>query len=109
MIYTIKITDQADNDVRNIYEYIAYELQSPENASGQMDRIEKCIMSLDDMPERYRFYDREPWKSRGLRVLPVDNYVVLYIPDSDKKVVTILRVMYAGRDIDNQLNLHTKQ
>ena len=28
--------------------------------------------------------------------------------DSDKKVVTILRVMYAGRDIDNQLNLHTK-
>lgn len=32
-----------------------------------------------------------------------------YIPDSDKKVVTILRVMYAGRDTDNQLNLYTKQ
>ena len=48
-------------------------------------------------------------KNRGLHVLPVDNYVVLYIPDSDKRVVTILRVMYAGRDIDNQLNLHTKQ
>ena len=109
MTYTIKITDQADNDIRNIYEYIAYELQSPEKASGQLDRIEKCIMSLDDMPGRYRFYDREPWKSRGLRVLLVDNYVVFYIPDSDKKVVTILRVMYAGRDTDNQLNLYTKQ
>ena len=48
-------------------------------------------------------------KSRGLRVLPVDNYLVLYIPDNDKKVVTILRVMYAGRDIDNQLNIHTRQ
>ena len=34
---------------------------------------------------------------------------ILYIPNSDKKVVTILRVMYAGRDIDNQLNFHTKQ
>ena len=56
------------------------------------------------MPERYRKYEKEPWKSRGLRVLPVDNYVVLYIPDRDKKVVTILRVMYAGRDIGNQLN-----
>lgn len=32
-----------------------------------------------------------------------------YIPDSDKKVVTSLRVMYAGRDTDNQLNLYTKQ
>ncbi|WP_442872059.1 type II toxin-antitoxin system RelE/ParE family toxin [Coprococcus sp. AF38-1] len=51
----------------------------------------------------------KPWKSRGLRVLLVDNYVVFYIPDSDKKVVTILRVMYAGRDTDNQLNLYTKQ
>ena len=29
--------------------------------------------------------------------------------DRDKKIVTILRVMYDGRDIDNQLNLHTKQ
>ena len=103
MKFAIKITAQADNDIRSIYEYIAYELQSPENSSGQLDRIEKCIMSLDDMPERYRFYDREPWKSRGLHVLPVDNYVVLYIPDTDKKVVTILRVMYTGRDIDNQL------
>lgn len=46
MKFAIKITAQADNDIRNIYEYIAYELQSPENASGQLDRIEKCIMSL---------------------------------------------------------------
>ena len=66
------------------------------------------ICRLDTMPERYRKYEKEPWKSRELRVLPVDNYVVLYIPDNDKKVVTILRVMYAGRDIDIQLNLHTK-
>ena len=61
MIYEIKITDQADNDIRNIYEYIAYELQSPENANAQLDRIEKCIMSLHDMPERHRFYDIESY------------------------------------------------
>ena len=46
MKFAIKITAQADNDIRNIYEYIAYELQSPENSSGQLDRLEKCIMSL---------------------------------------------------------------
>ena len=89
--------------------YIRIELQSPENASTQLDHLEEQILSLNTMPERYRKYEKEPWKSRGLRVLPVDNYVVLYISDSNKKVVTILRVMYAGRDIDNQLNLHTKQ
>ena len=106
MIYEIEVSEQDDSDLRGIFEYIAFELQALENASGQLDRQ---ILSLDTIPERYRKYEKEPWKTRGLRVLPVDNYVILYIPDSDKKVVTILRVMYAGRDIDNQLNLHTKQ
>ena len=64
----------------------AFELQSPENASGQLDRLEEQILSLDTMPERYRKYEKEPWKSRGLRVLPLDNYVVLYIPDSVKRL-----------------------
>ena len=109
MIYEIEVSEQADRDLRGIFEYIAFELQAPENASGQLERLEEQILSLDTIPERYRKYEKEPWETRGLRVLPVDNYVILYIPDSDKKVVTILRVMYAGRDIDNQLNLHTKQ
>ncbi|MCI8281134.1 MAG: type II toxin-antitoxin system RelE/ParE family toxin [Lachnospiraceae bacterium] len=109
MIYEVEVSEQADSDLRGIFEYIAFELQSLENASGQLDRLEEQMLSLDTMPERYRRYEKEPWKSRGLRVLPVDNYVVLYIPDSDKKVVTILKVMYAGRDIDTQLNLHTEQ
>ena len=109
MIYEVEVSEQADNDLRGIFEYIAFELQSPENASRQLGHLEEQILSLDTMPERYRKYEKEPWISRGLHVLPVDNYVVLYISDSNKKVVTILRVMYAGRDIDNQLNLHTKQ
>ena len=109
MIYEVEVSEQADNDLRGIFEYSAFELQSPENASGQLDRLEEQILSLDTMPERYRKYEKEPWKSRGLHVLPVDNYVVLYISDIDKRVVTILRVMYAGRDIDKQLNLHTRQ
>ena len=101
MIYEVEVSEQADSDLREIFEYIAFELQSPENAGGQLDRLEKQILSLNTMPERYQKYEKEPWKSRGLRVLPVNNYVVYYIPDNDKEVVTILRVMYAGRDIDN--------
>ena len=103
MKYKIEISEQADKDLRNIYEYIAFELQAPENASGKIDRLEKHILSLDSMPEKYRIYDKEPWKSRGLHILPVDNYAVLYIPDTDTKVVTILRIMYSGRDMDKQL------
>ena len=102
------ISNQAEIDLRGILEYIAFELQAPENASGQLDRLEACIMDLDHMPKRYRQYELEPWKSRGLRVAPVDNDLVLYIPDDDTQVVTIIRVMYGGRDVDTQLNRFIK-
>jgi toxin ParE1/3/4 len=108
MIFEIEISAQADNDLRNIYEYIAYELQSPENAKGQLGRLEESILGLDQMPERFRAYEREPWHSRGLRIMPVDNYCVLYIPDIEKAIVTIIRVMYGGRDIEAQLKKYTK-
>lgn len=60
------------------------------------------------MPERFKRYDKEPWRSRGLRVMPIDNYVVFYIPNHDTKVVNIVRVMYGGRDVDTQLSRFTK-
>ena len=68
MIYEVEISEQADSDLRGIFEYIAFELQSPENAIGQLDRLEEQILSLDTMPERYRRYEKEPWKSRGKAV-----------------------------------------
>ena len=109
MIYEVKLSEQAYIDLRGIFEYIAFELKAPENANSQLNRLEERILSLDTMPERYRKYEKEPWKSRGLRILPIDNYLVFYTTNTDIKVVTILRVMYAGRDIDNQLNFDTKQ
>lgn len=47
-------------------------------------------------------YEDEPWHSRGVRILPVDNYVVLYIPESEEKIVRIVSVMYSGRNINEQ-------
>ena len=105
MIYEVITTDQADADLRSIYEYIAFELLSPDNAAGQLGRLEEHIVGLEEFPEKFRHYEKEPWRSRGLRVMPVDNYLVFYIPDKDAGIVTVIRVMYAGRDIDSQLKL----
>ena len=83
MIYEVTITEQANADLRKIYEYIAFELLSPDNAAGQLDRLEENIIGLEQFPEKYRAYDKEPWHSRGMRVMSVDNYLVFYILDKD--------------------------
>ena len=104
MIYELIITEQADADLRGIYEYIAFELLAPENAARQLDRLEESIIRLEEFPLKFRMHDKEPWCSRGLRIMPVDNYLVFYIPDDDTKTVTVVRIMYNGRDVDTQLN-----
>ena len=103
MNYEIVLTPQAQTDLRDIFRYIAFNLQSVQNADGQLSRLEKAIASLDQMPERFRIYDNVKWRERNLRTMPVDNYLVFYIPTHDDCKVTILRVMYGGRDINRQL------
>jgi plasmid stabilization system protein ParE len=108
MSYQVHITAQANADLRGIYEYIAFTLLAPENAARQLARLEKSILSLDEMPKRFKKYEYEPWKTRGLRIMPVGHFVVLYIPNEEANIVNIIRVMYGGRNIDEQLNEHTK-
>ena len=108
--YAVLITEQAGADLQGIFDYIALELLSPENADAQLARIEKAIDKLGTFPEKYRRYEEEPWATRNLRVFPIDNYCVFYIPDDVEMIVTIVRVIYGGRDIDKELNrLNKKQ
>lgn len=104
MSWDIVYTAKARRDLRNIYEYIAYDLLVPEIAAGQTQRIMKSIRSLDRMPMRFQLYDEEPWHSAGLRFFPVDNYLVFYLPDETKNTVSIVRIMYGGRDVRRQFS-----
>lgn len=46
MIFKVVISSQVEKDLRGIFEYIAFELLSPENATGQLERLEKQILHL---------------------------------------------------------------
>ena len=97
MIYSVNISTQADKDIRAIYEYIALTLMSPENANAQLSRLEDRINKLDNLPKRFPKYKNE------IRFMPVDNYLVFYTVDDVSKNVSVLRVMYGKRNIENTL------
>lgn len=103
MKYSIVLTEAARADLSAIFRYIAVELHSAQNANAQLSRIEKSIASLDQMPERCRVYDQKNWRERNMRIMPVDNYLVFYVPTHKNRTVTVMRILYGGRDIDRQL------
>lgn len=98
MSWQIEVSDAAHEDLRDIYAYISYELLSPENARNVLRRILAQIATLDEMPERFRPYPREPLASQGVRVMDVGNFCVYYLAKDG--VVSVGRILYCRRDTD---------
>jgi len=103
MIWHVQYSETAEKDLHIIYDYIANTLHEPGIAEKQADRILDAADSLEDMPLRHKLCDYEPWRSRGWRVMPVDNYLIFYLPDESQNIVVILRIMYGGRDLNKNL------
>ncbi len=99
--YKVEITREALQDMEDIYNYIAVNLLSPENAMGQYNRIADEILTLDSFPERYGIMESEPEKKMELRRMLVDNYSVFYTICEDKVIVT--DVLYTASDIEARL------
>ena len=101
--WTVVYTEQAERDLRSIFEYIAFSLLEPEIAKNQSQRIMDAVAKLDEMPLRYHLYEKETWHSKGLRVLPIGNFLAFYLPVEAKMTVAVIRIMYGGRNIEEQL------
>ena len=99
--YSIQYTDEALQDLRDIYDYISSELKAPGIAAAQVKRIRDEVRSLCTFPKRYKTVDWEPWAKREMRQMPVDNFIVFYAVSNDTLAVQIMRIFYGKRDIPN--------
>ncbi len=94
MSYHIQMTARATEQVLAVVEYIAYTLLEPESATRWYDTLTDTIDTLADFPGRFRLVDYEPWRSRGLRQMVVQNYNVYFWVDEDSQTVMITAVLY---------------
>ena len=99
IVYTL----QAQQDLNNIYEYIAYSLPLPDTARNMSRQIMQSVRSLETMPERNPLYKEEPWHSQGVRFIPVKNYLLFYTVNNETHTVSIARILYGVMDINRQL------
>lgn len=76
--YTVKITSQAEEQIREIIHYIAHELKAPDAALHLLGALEDSFASLTDFPQRVALVDEEPWQDNGIHRLPVKNFLVYF-------------------------------
>lgn len=96
--YTVKITPQAQEQLREIISYIRFTLLSPGTALKMLDTLQKEISSLDQFPNRVPLTEEEPWHSQDIHKLSVKNYLVYFWVNEDSKTVHVIGIVYGRKD-----------
>lgn len=96
--YTVTMTKQAQEQLREIVHYISVQLQAPETALRMLDVPEEEITSLSQLPKCIALTEEEPWHSYGIHKMPVKNYLVYFWVDGAAETVHVTAVIYGRRD-----------
>lgn len=96
--FEIVITPDAEADLLEIRDYIAYTLLVPDIAVDYIRAIRREIEKLSYMAVSIAPVDQEPWHSRGVRKVIAKNFYIYYRPDESSGRVYVMNVIYAKRD-----------
>lgn len=97
--YKLSILPLFEEDLNEIVDYIALQLENPIAAQALADDVEKALIERTSCAESF-----EPYRSKFQRELPyyriyVRNYVIYYVVKGD--TMEVRRILYKGRDREN--------
>ena len=61
------------------------------------------FLLLEELPFRNALVLDERLAYQGIRRILIDNYIVFYVVNDEKKIVTVVRILYNRRDWINLL------
>ena len=91
--YNVRILPHAKVDFLDIVDHL--NTLSPEAAAKYYDQLIEKMETLMITPDHYPIAKDTQLRLRGYRVLPVDDYIVIFVIRG--KTVQIRRVLYARR------------
>ncbi len=103
MNYTIHVTQEAEDDLREIVNYISFVLENPPAARSTALAIRDEMASLAEMPHRGSLANNTILSALGIRFIMFKNYYIFYRINETTDDVDILRIQYAKRDWTNLL------
>ncbi len=94
--YKLRYLPLFRSDLKEIIDYIAYQLYNPAAAENLLEAVEAAILERSSCAEAF-----EPYHSKTERIHPyyriyVGNYTIYYIVDGD--VMEVHRILYNKRN-----------
>jgi toxin ParE1/3/4 len=96
--YKVFLSQTAEQDLRDLFNYISMTLKVPKAARDHLDAIELVLADLEANPKIHPLVRDERLAALSYRWLPVKRYVVFYTISEAKNSVDVVRVLYAKRN-----------
>ena len=99
MTYNVEFSEQGNHDFDEIIRYINDELLSPQAAQKFFSAVNEKLLLLQNFPYLYPLYRDGKFLNEEFRFVTIGNYLMFYLVDDDKAIVSIARILYGRRDI----------
>lgn len=103
--YSYNFTEKAERDFDEILRYISFDLANPIAAQNLGRKIFEKIDIVRSFPESCAIVENEFLSDKTVRKLLVDNYIIYYKANHDKKIITIIRIVYGKRNLDEIIKI----
>ena len=94
MKYNIHVTQSAERDMANAYDYIDLVLKNPTAADKLLDVADEKIGALAEFPHKFEVVSDKLLSLWGIRFTIVMNYLAFYTVDDATQTVHIVRFLY---------------
>lgn len=101
--YSYRFTEKAARDFDEILHYISFDLANPIAAQNLGRKIFEKIDTVRSFPESCAIVDNEFLSDKTVRKLVVDNYIIYYKAHYNEKMISIVRIVYGKRNLDEIL------
>lgn len=101
--YSFRFTEKAELDLDEILHYIAVDLANPVAAQNFGRKIFEQIDMVRKFPDLGVPVDNEFLSDKIIRKLLVDNYIIYYKAHYDEKIISVIRIIYGKRNLDEIL------
>lgn len=98
MSYTVRLTDTAKQDLREIAFWIADQSKDPEIAKRFVEELRTECKKLDTFPYAGAFPKDRVLKSVGYRFMVHKEYLIFYLLDEEEKQVNIMAIFNSKKD-----------
>lgn len=103
MLYRLEYLPVARKDMLDIVKYISGELSNPDAAGRLADMLIEKIEAFREMPYINPAYTPIRPLKHEYRKAIVKKYLIFYWVDEEEHLITIARIIYSGRDYEQEL------